>query len=326
MGKFNTVFFCVTDFCNARCKTCSFWKTKQPVFPAKDALERTVTNIKDKLGCRFLQITGGEPLAYPFVYDLVEIATRHALSTQLMTNGSLLTEEKIRRLEQAGLKFMGISLDSFDEKVVEANRGIPNLLTTIKKNMEYLRKTKIITTAQVTVAKHNKDDLERIAEFALGLGFTEIGFCLPIKATSSTFKLGNDDSDAIDISDREMADILTTIMGIKRRFRGRINHKMAFLKDIRRYYLGKRQRFTCKGGENLFYLDNHLDLYQCMTRDRKLGDINGQPEVLKNSKCDACPLQCYREPSILYNGARSILPVLGMLLDPRKVMRGLGKR
>ncbi len=322
LGK-NLVLFCVTDFCNAKCKFCSFWKTKRPTFPKKEELEEIVISIKKKLGCRILQITGGEPLTYPYLFDLIEIANRHRIITQLMTNGSLLSKEKVMGLKNAGLNFITISLDHYDAKVIEENRGIPNLLEKIKQSVKHLKKTKMGVSADITIAKHNVNDLEKIAEYAVSLGFDEVNFCFPVQSTDSTFQLGDNDPDVINISNEELVKIIDRLMKLKEKLGSKMFNEKSFLQDMRRYYLGRAQKFPCKGGENIFYLDNNLNVYRCMMKGGKLGSIKGKVKLLKNSRCYDCPLQCFREPSIYYGGIRSIHPILSMIKSSWKYLRPL---
>ena len=60
---------------------------------------------------------------------------------------------------------------------------------------------------------------------------------------------------------------------------------------------------------NIFYLDNHLDVYRCMMLPEKLGNIHTGINTIKNARCTKCSLQCFREGSIYYQGFNST-PIL----------------
>ena len=323
MLRKNIVLFSVTNFCNARCKFCSFWKTKKVVFPKEEEIERIIMKIKYELNCGFLHITGGEPLTYPYIFKLIETANKQGMIVQLMTNGSLLNKERINMLEKAGLNFLGISFDHFDKQIFNKNRGLPSL-EIIKRNMKYLKRSNIFVTAGITISKDNLNDLEKIVSYALKLGFDEAGFCLPLEKTDSSYKLGNKESDIVNISNEKMAEVIKNILKIKRKFAGRIYHQKQFLKDMLRYYSGKKQKFPCKGGKNIFYLDNNLVLYQCMKKSKKLGNIRSAINPFKNVKCYECPLQCFREPSIYYSGFKSLFPILQLIMSSRRYLKKMG--
>ncbi|MBN2095716.1 MAG: radical SAM protein [Candidatus Aenigmarchaeota archaeon] len=307
--KKNIVFFCVTDYCNAKCKSCSFWKTKKPTFPKKEELPMIVNALHSKLDCKFLQITGGETLTYPYISELVRLARKKGMITQLMTNGSLVSEDTIKKLCDAGLDILAISIDHHDDKVMEKYRGIPGLPAKIRKDIKKLKKTNLLVPAGICLSKYNIGALEKTAEHALLLGFDEVYFCWPIQSTESTYKLGNDEYDSANLSNEQIITAINTIIKLKKRFGYKISHTYEHLEDILRYYKSEKQKFPCKAGENLFYLDNHLDVYRCMTLPDKLGNILGDVEVIKNAHCEKCPLQCFREPSICYSGLKSVLTV-----------------
>lgn len=311
--KKNVTLFCVTDFCNAKCKYCSFWKTKKVTTPPKEDLDKIIYNIRNKLNSGFLQITGGEPLSYPHIFELIEKATKSRMITQLMTNGSLLNTEKIGRLDRAGLKMIDISVDHYDPAVVDKIRGIPGLLNKNIENIKNLKKTKMVVMSGVTISKYNINDLEKVTEFVTGIGVDEVNFCLPLASTNSTYALGNSEDDAAEISNGEMVAVIDRLLKIKEKYGSRIAHRAAFFRDIKKYYQGEKQNFPCTAGQTIFYLDNRLDVYQCMTKDTKLGTIFDDIKPMKNVKCYECPIQCFREGSIYLYGLKSIPSILDLL-------------
>jgi MoaA/NifB/PqqE/SkfB family radical SAM enzyme len=313
----NLVIFSVTDFCNAKCKTCSFWKTKNPVFPPKERINQIVHDLKYKLNCSVVSITGGEPLTYPYLVDLVRAFNKAGILVQICTNGSLLNENKIKELSKAGLKMIYFSIDHFDEEKVYKNREIPNLLFKIKENIKILKKTPILIEGGITISRNNINDLEEIFRFALSIGIDEINVCLPVKETGSTFKLGNNDYDLMNLSKSEMVDIIDRLINLRKMYKGKLIHEMKFLEEMRSYYSNKTQKFSCKAGENIFYLDNRLNIYQCFFKNKKLGSIGEKIDVLKDVNCFECPLQCFREPSVYYHNLKISKLIMDYFKKPR---------
>lgn len=302
----NSVFLCVTDFCNAKCSFCDFWKTERATYIKKEDVGFTIEQLQSKLNCGFLEITGGEPLVYPYVFDLIKEATNKKIITQLMTHGGLLNEDKILKMDKAGLNIVSVSVDHYDETVFNAHRGIENLSQIIQHNLPHFKNTNIITSAGITIAKHNIDDFEKTAEFALDIGFNLVFFSLPIMGTESTYKIGLNSPDSIDFSNEELADVVKRIIELKKKLKKKLVHHDLFLEDMLNFYRGKSQKYSCKSGEYVFYVDNYLDVYECMVKSNKLGNLKGDVKILNNAECYLCPLQCHRESSLMYHGIKSL--------------------
>ena len=313
----NLIIFSITDFCNAKCKTCSFWKVKNPTFPNEDEVKKAVKNMKTKLNCKMLQITGGEPMSYPHIFELIKEANNNKIITQLMTNGSLLTKNKIKKLIDSGLKIIAFSIDHYDELKVYENRKLKYILAKIKENVHNIRETNnnILIEGGITITKNNYSVLNKIVEFALNdVKVDEVYFSFPIQSTNSTYKIGSED-ESINFTNKELINITKNIIEIKKKYKNKIAHKQVLLKDLLSFYSNKPQKFACKAGENIFYVDNKLEVYSCMIKNEKLGNINKKIKKLKNVKCYDCPLQCFREASIYFNGINSVPILISQLLN-----------
>ncbi len=322
----NVLIFSVTDFCNARCKTCSFWKTEKAVFPRKEIIGKVIEVLDKKLDVKFLSLTGGEPLTYPHLFPLIKEAKKHGMIIQLMTNGSLLDKWKIRRLTEFGVSFIGFSVDHYNETVVYENRGLPNLLAQLKENVYHAKEAGILTQGGITIATHNIREIEKITDFALNnLLFDEVYFSLPINLPHSTYKLGNKDYDNINLSDAQLINAVDRMIILKEKYGNKISHRLNFLKDIKRFYLKEKQLYPCKAGEKIFFLDNHLDLYDCMVKSTRLGRITDDIHTLKNIRCYDCPVQCFREGSIYLNGLKS-LPLFAELLFNKNYWKVIARK
>ncbi len=96
--------------CNLACEYCNeFDKTSDPV-SLTTMLER-VDRLAD-LGTTIITISGGEPLLHPELDDIIRHIRRRGLIAGMITNGYLLTAERIQRLNRAGLDHLQISIDN----------------------------------------------------------------------------------------------------------------------------------------------------------------------------------------------------------------------
>ena len=101
-----------TDICNYRCRFCyaRFGTTPLSLDDWKKIIDHIVCDVRVK---RF-NLAGGEPLAAPYVQGMIDYIHACGVDCSIITNGSLLTTEFIRR--NAGkISMIGISVDGLSE-------------------------------------------------------------------------------------------------------------------------------------------------------------------------------------------------------------------
>src|SRR5271157_3964082 len=96
--------------CNLDCAYCNEYdKVSYPV--PLDVMLRRIDRLAD-LGTTIITLSGGEPTLHPDLDAIVErIRERGAIAT-IITNGYLLTADRIKRLNRAGLDYLQISVDN----------------------------------------------------------------------------------------------------------------------------------------------------------------------------------------------------------------------
>src|SRR5881398_1076582 len=96
--------------CNLACKYCNeFDDFSKPV--QLETMFRRVDKLAE-LGTSVITISGGEPLLHPELDDIIHRIRRHSMLAGLITNGYLLTGDRIERLNRAGLEWLQISIDN----------------------------------------------------------------------------------------------------------------------------------------------------------------------------------------------------------------------
>jgi len=112
-----------TRRCNLNCKHCYSASTNKPD-PDELADDEAVRMIDDlaAFGCPVLLFSGGEPLMRPGVRDLISHARAAGLRAVVSTNGTLIDPPTAGKLAEAGLSYVGVSLDGLKE-VNNAFRG-----------------------------------------------------------------------------------------------------------------------------------------------------------------------------------------------------------
>ena len=116
----------VTYRCNLQCKHC--YLSDVGVEPP-GALSREegfgLLEEMAKEGPREVMVVfeGGEPLLSPYIYDYVEYAARLGMRPVMTSNGTLISHDVARRLKEAGLVGICISLDGATPEVNDDIRG-----------------------------------------------------------------------------------------------------------------------------------------------------------------------------------------------------------
>ncbi len=99
-------------FCNLSCAYCNEYdKVSEPVPLAE--MVRRIDHL-GRLGTAMIGISGGEPLTHPQLDDIIRRMRRTGAIAGMITNGYLLNQERIERLNRAGLDHIQISIDNLE--------------------------------------------------------------------------------------------------------------------------------------------------------------------------------------------------------------------
>src|SRR4029079_10178755 len=96
--------------CNLSCTYCNEYDDYSKPVPTETIIGR-INRLAD-LGTVIVTLSGGEPLLHPDLDDIIRSMRRRGLLACLITNGYLLTPDRVRRLNRAGLDHMQISIDN----------------------------------------------------------------------------------------------------------------------------------------------------------------------------------------------------------------------
>lgn len=99
-----------TRRCNLSCGYCNEFDGFSTPVPTDEMLRRI--DLLAALGTTVITLSGGEPLLHPELEEIVRSIRRHGIIAEVLTNGYLLTTERIKRLNRAGLDHMQISIDN----------------------------------------------------------------------------------------------------------------------------------------------------------------------------------------------------------------------
>jgi len=126
----------------------------------------------------------GEPLTYPRIIELIQaISELEVESIALETNGTLLDEDKVDELEEAGLQRINLSIHSLDENLARDLAGIESYdIKRIVQVAEYIAESKIeLLVTPVWIPGINDQEIPKIIEWVKRINKNKRWPCLGIQ-------------------------------------------------------------------------------------------------------------------------------------------------
>ncbi|MCK6549437.1 radical SAM protein [Myxococcota bacterium] len=96
--------------CNLACTYCNEYDDFSPHVPTETMFARI--DHLSTLSARVVSFSGGEPMLHPDLDALIRRVREGGMIPELLTNGYLLTEKRIKELNDAGLNRLQISIDN----------------------------------------------------------------------------------------------------------------------------------------------------------------------------------------------------------------------
>ena len=158
----------VTDNCNLSCGYCNEYIPGAPPVPFTTLQERI--DQLDALGVMVYDLLGGEPLLHPDlcrVIGHIKSKRSHGNLVILITNGFLLTAEKIAALNDAGLDMMQISVDS----IVSTSSSHKALKAVLPKLHLLARDARFSVKVQSVLTEQTHQQYDEFRQLLAGLPF-----------------------------------------------------------------------------------------------------------------------------------------------------------
>ena len=126
--KIDHLVFELTQACNQCCRFCyNYWRDGSTPIPKPDpALARkTLRKLLSQTAVGTLAFSGGEPLLLPNIHDLALHARFKGSRVNVLTNGTLLTQDAIENFKSIGVSALQIPILSADPAVHDALTSLP---------------------------------------------------------------------------------------------------------------------------------------------------------------------------------------------------------
>src|SRR5947199_1301209 len=270
--------------CNLSCKYCNeFDDFSKPV--QVETMFRRVDKLGE-LGTSVITISGGEPLLHPELDDIIHRIRRHGIIAGLITNGYLLTGERIERLNRAGLEWLQISIDNVtpDDVSKKSLKVLDKKLQLLAEHADF----HVNINSVVGGGVRNPQDALIIGKRAVELGF------------SSTVGIIHDGEGQLQPLGDEERRVYHEMKSLEKRSFTRVN---SFQDNIA---LGRPNQWRCRAGARYLYICEDGLVHYCSQQrgypaipleQYTIADI--RREYLTEKSCRPhCTVSCVHQVSI----------------------------
>src|SRR5215203_3821959 len=154
--------------CNLSCTYCNEYDDFSKPIPL-DTIRERIDNLAD-LGTAIVTLSGGEPLLHPDLDSVIAHMRHRGVIAGMITNGYLLTADRIKRLNEAGLDHMQISIDNVmpDDVSKKSLKVLDRKLQLLSEHSNFHVNINSVLGGGI----HNPDDALTVSNRALALGLT----------------------------------------------------------------------------------------------------------------------------------------------------------
>jgi pyrroloquinoline quinone biosynthesis protein E len=152
--------------CNHRCTYC-FQGCDETTTGGTMAIEKWLDVIREagNIGVQELTLSGGEPLLYPGIVDLIRAATEQGIYVKLSTNGSLFTERLVADIKAAGAEYVHLSLPAVDESLYNTITGSEGDLLKVQRAIKRLKQYGFFIRVKTVLTSENSDNVDALIDY-----------------------------------------------------------------------------------------------------------------------------------------------------------------
>jgi heme b synthase len=160
-----------TRRCNLDCRHCRAAATQGP-YPGELTTSEGLTLLQDvaTMGPAVIILTGGEPLLREDIFDLTEAGAKMGHRMVMAVNGTLLTPEIAKKLKEAGIQRLSISLDGATAASHDDLRAVPGAFAGALAGIAACQEAGLPFQVNTTITRSNAAELPALYELAIRLG------------------------------------------------------------------------------------------------------------------------------------------------------------
>ena len=192
------VFYETTRACDLACKHCRADAQREcdPRELSSSAAKKMIDDLARFPKPPLLVLTGGDPIKRPDIFELISYARAQKLEVAMTPSATpLVTTSVIRRLKDAGLHRLAVSLDGADPRTHDDFRQVEGSFSRTLRIIDDARRLGLPVQVNTTVGRHNVGQLERIGQVLgrRGIVLWSVFFIVPTGRATADQRLSADE-------------------------------------------------------------------------------------------------------------------------------------
>ena len=247
-GNEKRAFIEITGYCNMKCAHCMN-DSGEGRFEgvSKEKLLKLLEELVEK-DFRRLYVSGGEPLLYRDIDDVLRYAKKLGIKITLATNGWYV-KDHIEVIKEC-VDIVSISFDGIGE-THDKMRGVPGAYERMIEALTLLAENGITTKVSSMVWKENIDQLEDMIITAKNIGVSKVNFAILVPVGRAK------DNKEMLIDESVYPRIYREIDALSEKYREEI------LVEIKRQHGVSEKCLSCPGGDLILHIDSKGKISPC---------------------------------------------------------------
>ena len=242
-------FIEITNSCNMKCKHCMNWSVKDAnIGFEREKILRLIKELHE-IETEEIYISGGEPLLYPYIDEVILYANSLGIKVTLATNALEITNhlEVIKK----GVQLVSISLDGIGE-THDNFRGVKGAFDNCVNIFKLLKENNVKTRISAMIWKENYEELEEMIALAKSCGVSKVNlaFLIPTGRAKS--------DETIKLPIEKYKETVEIVANLREKYKSN-----DFDIEIRRNNILDNNSIDCPGGKNLLHIDVNGKVSPC---------------------------------------------------------------
>lgn len=179
------VFYELTRACDLVCLHCRACaqKLRDPDELGTAQSKALIDQLREFPDPPMLILTGGDPLKRDDIYELIAYAAESGVDVSITPSATpLVNRDSIRKLRDAGISRMAISVDGADAATHDANRGVAGSFAHSMEVLRIARELGVQTQINTTLTPANVDQIDSMGELfgKLDIALWSVFFLIPV--------------------------------------------------------------------------------------------------------------------------------------------------
>lgn len=288
----------ITRRCNLRCKHCynadKYFNKKSTVYSENElSLEeaKAVVEFAAKNGFQKIHMLGGEPLAYPYISDIIELIKKNGLQVTMNSNATLLDDDMQNKLIDLGVDHFAASLDGATMNTNDFVRG-KGCFEIVYRNMKSFnkkineKKSVMQTALAFSLSKSNYRELGELPQLAADMGCKLLAVSLFVECGN-----GERNKDLFETAIEDQFDALERMVSEelwKYDLHLQLDARPLVAEYLRTKYNAKVifniYNSLCCAGENIWYLEADGRVHPCLVYRTAVGEVAEKKGIIQPEK------------------------------------------